>query len=163
MRVRSYAFHSHESLQFYGVSCQVALRGKLQEDRQMKHQEPFELAMQLHESLLQKYGTVVGGTDLSRILGYKSTDTLRKAIQNKTLPLAVFSIPGRKGKFAVTMEVANWLIALRNGDALNHVNSAKSETKKFVERLEIGSPSGELSKLTRQDSKFPKPGGGQHD
>lgn len=73
-----------------------------------------ELIDRLHRSLVQQYGQVVGGADLANLLGFRSTDTLRKAISNNSLTLKTFVIPGRQGRFALVAEVADWLIELRN-------------------------------------------------
>lgn len=85
----------------------------------MKTSHSTALIDRLHRSLAEQYGQVVGGADLANLLGFRSTDTLRKAISNNTLTLKTFVIPGRQGRFALTADVADWLIALRNStDAL---------------------------------------------
>lgn len=100
----------------------------------MDKSRSITLEQELRESLVRQYGAVVGGADLSNVLGFKSADTLRKAVKNNTLPLTTFEIPGRKGRFAVTLEVANWLIALRNGGVTDPVVTPRSHTG--------GTPSG---------------------
>lgn len=63
--------------------------------------------------LLEKYGVIVGGNELIRLLGYSSTDAFRQAYSRHRLPVNVFNITHRKGKFAYTFDVANWLESLR--------------------------------------------------
>lgn len=55
---------------------------------------------------------LIGGHELWRALGYRNADAFRKAGQRGTLPVRVFAIPGRRGKFAMTSEVYTWLLAL---------------------------------------------------
>lgn len=84
--------------------------------------EPFEtqftLEVQLHESLLRLYGPMVSGDDLRIALGYPSKDAFRQAIVRKTVPIPVFSIEQRRGKFALTRDVAAWLAEQRNRAAI---------------------------------------------
>lgn len=68
----------------------------------------------LRHSLTEQYGHIVGGSDLAKMLGFRSTDTLRKAIANNALTLKTFAVSGRQGRFALTFEVADWLIAMRD-------------------------------------------------
>lgn len=77
------------------------------------------LADQLRQSLTEQYGQIVGGADLASLLGFRSTDTFRKSINNNTLTLKTFTIPGRQGRFALTLEVATWLATLREGSEKN--------------------------------------------
>lgn len=81
----------------------------------MRTSHNTDLIDRLHRSLVERYGQVVGGADLAGLLGFRSADTLRKAISNNSLTLKTFVIPGRKGRFALTADVADWLIALRDG------------------------------------------------
>lgn len=69
----------------------------------------------LEQSLTEKFGGMVGGSDLANLLGYRSADTLRKAVVSKSLRLRTFLVPGRQGRFALTVEVVDWLVDLREG------------------------------------------------
>ena len=80
----------------------------------MSKTAPFDpIQQRLEQSLTEKYGGMVGGADLANLLGYRSSDTLRKAVSSNSLGLRTFVVPGRQGRFALTVEVADWLIALR--------------------------------------------------
>ena len=72
------------------------------------------MGKQIHLQLLERYGPVVGGQDLRRLLGYPSPASFRQAAMRGTIPVPVFEIPNRRGRFALTQEVATWLIACRN-------------------------------------------------
>lgn len=52
---------------------------------------------------------VVTGDDLMKALGYKTSDAFRQAIARGTLPVNVFTIEKRRGKFALTADIAAWL------------------------------------------------------
>jgi hypothetical protein len=47
-------------------------------------------------------------------LGYRSTDAFRKALTRKTVPIPVFSVENRRGKYALVKDVAEWLVKQRN-------------------------------------------------
>jgi hypothetical protein len=59
--------------------------------------------------LQTEHGLVVGGPTLWRLLGYRTGDAFRKAAQRKTLPVPVFNLAGRQGRFALTADVAHWI------------------------------------------------------
>ena len=60
----------------------------------------------------EKYGEIIGGYDLAKLLGYKSTAAFRQAISRKQIPFSTFNIENRKGKFAYTNDVIYWLANL---------------------------------------------------
>lgn len=61
------------------------------------------------EFLLNRYGPLLGGNELVSILGFKTKAAFYRSIRMNTLGVVVFNIAGRKGKFALTENVANWL------------------------------------------------------
>ena len=67
----------------------------------------------LKEQMLTEYGPLMGGEDLRRALGYRTWSAFARAARLGGLGVAVFEIPGRRGKFALTSEVAEWLIRMR--------------------------------------------------
>lgn len=74
------------------------------------------LADLLERDLLARYGTpLLGGDDLRSALGYPSGEALRQAISRSTVPVPVFAVAHRRGKFALTKDVAVWLAKLRQG------------------------------------------------
>lgn len=68
--------------------------------------------MPSRESLEAAHGFIVSGPALSRLLGYRSGDAFRKATQRGTLPVHTFTLPHRKGQFARTADIAQWLASL---------------------------------------------------
>lgn len=71
------------------------------------------LAKELEKDLLELYGPTMFGKTLIQALGYGSGDAFRQAVSRKTIPIHVFPIEKRKGKFALTKDVALWLAKQR--------------------------------------------------
>jgi hypothetical protein len=63
-------------------------------------------------NLREQYGPIVGGSALWKLLGFRTSAAFRQALSRGKLPIAVFPIPNRKGKFALVNDVAQWLVAL---------------------------------------------------
>lgn len=62
--------------------------------------------------LLRQYGLVVGGKDLMKLLGFKNYKTFHSACADNRLPIPVFDIHGRRGKFAKISDLARWYAEL---------------------------------------------------
>jgi hypothetical protein len=71
------------------------------------------LATLLERDLIQLHGPMMTGESLRIALGYPSNDAFRQAISRKTIPIPVFDIEKRRGKFALTKDVAAWVAAQR--------------------------------------------------
>ncbi len=71
------------------------------------------LAGDLEKDLLGHYGPVLGGDELRRALGYRSMDAFRQAMVRNTVPVQLFSIENRRGKFALVKDIAHWLASRR--------------------------------------------------
>ncbi|AXQ98283.1 hypothetical protein [Pseudoalteromonas piscicida] len=56
---------------------------------------------------------------MTTTLGYGSGEAFRQAVSRKTVPIPVFSIDKRKGKFALTKDVARWLAKQRLERVIN--------------------------------------------
>lgn len=70
---------------------------------------------QLETQLIRVYGAVVGGARLTRALGYPTQAAFRQAVARGRVPVPLFSIPGRRGKFAQIQDIARWVHGL-NGN-----------------------------------------------
>lgn len=77
----------------------------------MKNEEEIEkLAEQLEKDLLLMYGSpLITGEELQKAMGFRSVDALRQAIVRKTIPVKVFSLDNRRGKYALVKDIARWL------------------------------------------------------
>lgn len=67
----------------------------------------------LTSELAQKYGEVIGGKTLWHVLGYHTLSAFKQSIARGTLTLTTFFIEGRKGRHALTSDVAVWLVECR--------------------------------------------------
>jgi hypothetical protein len=65
--------------------------------------------IQLRTELQDRYGVVLDHVQLRQILGYRTMSAFKRAIENDRLGFKVFNIPGRRGKFALSADVAQWL------------------------------------------------------
>lgn len=72
----------------------------------MTHSSP---PMSLFDTLVSKHGYFIGGPDLWRLLAFTSADAFKKAQQRGSVPVPLVRIPGRRTRFARTVDVANWL------------------------------------------------------
>ena len=74
---------------------------------------PMQLKNELNHELIQKYGLVVGGTDLAHLLGFRTADAFRKSYQGNKIKLNTFDIEGRHGRYCLTRDLVDWLVQLR--------------------------------------------------
>lgn len=72
-----------------------------------------ELAKTLESDLMGKHGPTMTGDDLLRALGYTSKAGLRQSVVKKTVPIPLFNMEHRRGKFALVKEVARYLAEQR--------------------------------------------------
>jgi len=76
-----------------------------------------ELASQLESDLLRLHGPIMGGAALHAALGYPSASAFRMALARDRVPVKIFSIDHRRGKFALVKDVAVWLAQQRLGES----------------------------------------------
>ncbi|MCP3865134.1 MAG: hypothetical protein GY923_12010 [Aestuariibacter sp.] len=68
------------------------------------------MAKHLESKLIELHGAVLlSGEALYTRLGYRSADAFRQAQARNSIPVKVFSIKNRRGKFALVRDVALWL------------------------------------------------------
>lgn len=73
----------------------------------------IESIRNIEKELIDKYGGVIGNADLRHELGYKSYSSFNRAVRMGLLAVKVFEIKNRRGKFALTTDIANWLSELK--------------------------------------------------
>ena len=66
-------------------------------------------------TLWAENGPLISGEDLWRTLGFKNSAAFRQAKSNGRLEVRVFSLPNRRGTFAFTKDVTEWLNNLEKG------------------------------------------------
>ena len=59
--------------------------------------------------LLRVHGPLLSAPAMAKILGFSNTDALRQARLQKRLPVPMFAIQGRRGWFASTLAVGEWI------------------------------------------------------
>jgi hypothetical protein len=69
----------------------------------------------IEDSLLAKNGELMTGECLRRSMGYRSERSFARAVKDGTVPVPLISLPGRRGWFARTRDVADWLKNLTAG------------------------------------------------
>ena len=62
--------------------------------------------------LLERFGPMIGGADLIHVAGFPNAAALRQAVHRNKVGFPVFQVPGRRGRFAWTVDVAQWLSKL---------------------------------------------------
>ncbi len=72
-----------------------------------------QLTQELQESLTRLYGPLLASRDLWRFLGYATPAAYRQARLRQGIPITEFEIEGRRGRFALTQDVARWLAEQR--------------------------------------------------
>ena len=82
--------------------------------KQTRKADAIELADALEADLLRLYGPLLTGDALRLTLGYPSMGAMRQAIFRGGMPVHIFSIDNRRGKFALSKDVATWLAEQRN-------------------------------------------------
>ncbi|GAB2519406.1 hypothetical protein [Lysobacter humi (ex Lee et al. 2017)] len=63
----------------------------------------------LTQRLLAEHGELIGGNALARCLGYRTQRAFQMGIQRGQVPVETFTLAGRRGRYARTFQVAQWL------------------------------------------------------
>ncbi|WP_298195862.1 hypothetical protein [Novosphingobium sp.] len=71
----------------------------------------------LGQQLEAVYGPLMTGPELWRTLGFRSSVAFRKARSRGQVGIRVFNVPGRRGSYAFTSDVAAWLAELKDQTA----------------------------------------------
>ncbi|BCM25552.1 hypothetical protein [Methyloradius palustris] len=80
----------------------------------LQNSELKDLEESLFQDLERRYGSLIGGGDLFKVMGFTNGQAFRQANSRGLLPVKVFAIENRRGKFALTRDVARWLPATKN-------------------------------------------------
>lgn len=77
-----------------------------------------ELAASLESDLFNRFGPIMGGEDLQKALGYVSKAALQQSMVRNTVPVPIFDIENRRGKFALVKDVAQHLAEQRYNNVM---------------------------------------------
>mgnify|MGYP000019845759 CR=1 FL=1 len=76
----------------------------------MSDDEEATLKAQIDTELREAYGShILTLHDITKALNYSSISAVRQAIARNNMPIPLFNLPNRRGKFALTAEVARFL------------------------------------------------------
>ena len=81
--------------------------------------ELLALTEDLQKDMLELYGPMVGDKVLSDLLGYTNLKAFRQAVFRGVISIPIFTIQNRRGKFALTKDVATWLAEQRLKNVIN--------------------------------------------
>lgn len=87
---------------------------------------PSTDALELEVALTRTLGAVVGGAALTRALGYPTQAAFRQALVRNRVPVPIFEVEGRRGRFALARDLAVWMAAQR-ARPINRPESAVSD------------------------------------
>ncbi len=73
-----------------------------------------ELQQQLEDDLFKLHGPIMTGESLYKALGYISSAAFRQALVRNTVAVPIFRLEHRRGKFALSKDVAHFLAERRN-------------------------------------------------
>jgi hypothetical protein len=97
------------------------------------------LACELNAQFVQQFGPILSSEVLVKVLGYRSPAAYRQAVARDTVPVPLFQIPNRRGRFALARDVAIWMSqqrrAVTTGDRARHLVPAESN-KSLLEHKE---------------------------
>jgi len=88
----------------------------------------------LRRELHELSGPLLGGEELRRALGFRSAASFERAVRLRTLALKIFTLESRRGRFALTADVAAWLFAQSQKDAV----TGKQETHAPINNAATG-------------------------
>ncbi|MES2186642.1 MAG: hypothetical protein V4505_18970 [Pseudomonadota bacterium] len=80
----------------------------------------------LTESMTKRYGPFMSGRDLMTSLGFRNHASFARARRQGLIEVTLFDLPGRRGPFAWTHEVADWMIGLPS--KTNHRSELANQT-----------------------------------
>jgi len=78
-------------------------------------QGPDSLADELEATLMSRYGVLLSTRALIDALGFPSLKAYQQAIARRTIPIPLFKLENRRGRFGLARDVAVWLAAQRSG------------------------------------------------
>lgn len=78
-------------------------------------QNASDLKTHVENTILREHGGVpmLNGNALFKVLGYPTMMAFKKADARGLLPVPVFPIARRSGKFALVSDIASWMVQLR--------------------------------------------------
>lgn len=66
-------------------------------------------AAELTRRLIDTHGELIGGRELAHCLGYRTRRAFQMGVQRGQVRVETFTLEGRRGRYARTFQVAQWL------------------------------------------------------
>jgi hypothetical protein len=76
-----------------------------------------DLVKAFEERLTQRHGLMLPSAALAAALGYPTMRAYHQAVSRRTIPVPLFQIEHRRGRFALARDVARWLAQQYQGAA----------------------------------------------
>jgi hypothetical protein len=90
---------------------------------------------QIEQKLISLYGFIIDAEVLWRLLCYPTYDAYQQAVRRGVFPFQLFTIPHRRGQFALASDVAMWLAeSIDSKPGLNSPIAWPSESSPQTER-----------------------------
>lgn len=77
-------------------------------------QADSHLLQEMIDRLTVRYGEIMSAKDAWRELGFASEMALHRAYSRRTFDLHMFHIQGRRGRYALSRDVASWIMKQRS-------------------------------------------------
>jgi len=91
----------------------------------------------LEDRLTRVLGAVIGGDHLHRSLGFPTSTAFRRACERGTVGIRVFQIRGRRGRFALATDVADWIMSQAAANEIPaapiHDHTKEEDTRTMVD------------------------------
>lgn len=88
-----------------------------------RNSDVAELTAQIEKELYENVGPLLFGEKLYNALGFPSSAAFRQALSRKYIEVEIFSLPNRRGKFALSRDVAKFLAQQAVDGKTNESNS----------------------------------------
>ncbi|MGY8829210.1 MAG: hypothetical protein ACKVIS_06615 [Pseudomonadales bacterium] len=91
----------------------------------MNEQNPIQrLTNELEHDLTARYGVMLGSNALWRELGFRSPAAFRVALSRGMIGVPFFTLPNRRGRFALAKDIAAWIANQRHASQINEADCA---------------------------------------
>ena len=70
------------------------------------------------QKLIENHGPIICGATLSKVMGFPTTKAFNQSRRRGSLGIKTFRIEGRRGVFALTSDLAQWIEQLATQSAL---------------------------------------------
>ena len=91
----------------------------------MNEQNPIQrLTDELEHDLTARYGVMLGSNALWRELGFRSPAAFRVALSRGMIGVPFFTLPNRRGRFALAKDIAAWIANQRHASQINGADGA---------------------------------------